>query len=371
MNAAYVCSIKHLVLLASVLTSTASLAKTNQKPNCIGTILTPPQHTDSKVSDSLANEFQSVYTRRGKTCPTIVSFSTSRNTLAKYGVTETKTVSIESLTKEQWEQLRQSLGASHVVFFKTVESKKELEYHVYSLETMVSVERGKLSGIRSFEKAKRSGIGKFFAESVHFVPNSIAYSPIKFSDPVTEPLEGITYKEDKEVEGWLPGYLTAWTLTNTDHPYQHGDLEIGANFSPLIAFSAFNRTSKVEKLTQGTKEDVTYNYKMYFLLATGNGSINFHTPSGAFSFSLGIGPGYLGFTDERGTNKDFVTVFTSGGFSWTAFFDESLFIQLSASSYAATDQVKTPFLKSGQWSDGRLSIGYCFPGLKYTVRDLF
>jgi len=207
-----------------------------------------------------------------------------------------------------------------------------------------------------------------------FFPNSLSYG---FSDFTME------YKADsgseikKEVENEpLLGLLTSFSLTSIEHPMGFSTWDISYALYPTILFNYWNREYSIlrsEPLADGSGAAMDqFSYRGLLTLGQASGSVIFHTPVGAFSVVLGIGPGHVWTedSDQRKSNRLLGAVTFELGYS--AFFTREIFGYVSAQAITPMGpQFASSRFTVESANRASVGLGYFLPTMRSFVRNIF
>lgn len=335
---------------------------------CRKYLIVPPKNYDEKVANELVKLWIIKSQQNLQPCDSVVEPSETNSLFKRFVRSAEKEDLLNKKNRDKLNTLGLRTGASHIVFLESEikEGSARLIPHVVDMHSEVVVESYsppmEIAEIERYEAENKS-----IFTYVNLLPNSIAFGSTSrdFDDTPPKGFDSVEVTQQSK----LPKYISNVKILSVDNPLQFDPWDLTLSFYPSIS------TSFMLADVKSTQGGISQNNEIqfFYLSVPYEFGPTVHTPLGALSLSIGLGPMFTYFTDsDDNTAANMTGIFTTR-FAYTAFMSENVFMRFEYFQQMTLFEpfIDRTYMRPSSLMEGALVIGYYFPEGRSALRQIF
>ncbi len=343
-------------------------------------LVIPPMADDEKISDLLTQRWLDSWQTNLPTCDTIVDPEIAKQRLAFVNLNHTSKVKLANISRKNMDYLGYYTKANHLVILSLTDADQgqTITANAYDMLSLDELDSGKLpwTKVRDQQQISQDSVNEaakssFIARSMSFFPNSIAYLPSDTELSNNKLKDKDLHNLDQPVRlQTLPRALAGLSAYSVLHPDGYNDWDLVWSLWPRITSASLDQNQTLFSVTDGV-----INYRLRGILITPfyEGATTLHTPIGAVSLGLGIGPTIAYISDNFTSGRMQVSYGFNVNITYTAFITKQLFLSIGADAMTFDPKgypvASAKYFHLDSLNQAWAGIGYFIPELRTKIRN--
>jgi hypothetical protein len=335
---------------------------------CRRFVVLPPQHFDSRTSDSIAKLWQKANIENLHGCDQFVNPSNSRDLFNYLSIDHLDQRKAKAIGRSQLNLIGYRTSGTHLVQLDYEESNGSLSFtpKTYDIFTLLpdKTTEFKPQKIPTPERLHFSSTEAFFFHSLALFPNSITYGT--FGGGVAVHGTGANEVKATDANNIFRQYVDKISLTSTSHPLGFDDWDYEINTFPSLElnFDDYEIVTSENTRKKLRFESITPLYGV---------RLAFFTLLGTISIDWSAGPVLLhqSYGDDQ-VEKNQIGAVSQQQLTYTAFITENFFLQVGAGNMRMHRRLISgnEFKYDDSTKSTVARVGYFVPWIKTDIRSL-